>query len=144
MVRQVGEAPDDCEQEGTLSRRQRIRHDTTAQLAIGLPDEGILIAQDVVYNGVHAFIAEQNFDAWIDSIDALAAKPYETILPGHGLPGDRSLFAATRSYVAAARAALKEASGPDDLSRRLNAAYPSYGGTALQPLQNFFLYRRKP
>jgi glyoxylase-like metal-dependent hydrolase (beta-lactamase superfamily II) len=36
--------------------------ETTEQLAIGLPDEGILIAPDVLYHGVHLFIGEHNFD----------------------------------------------------------------------------------
>jgi glyoxylase-like metal-dependent hydrolase (beta-lactamase superfamily II) len=118
--------------------------DTTAQLAIGLPDDGILIARDVVYNHVHAFLAEQTFDAWMEAIDALEALPYTTILPGHGLPGDRTLYAVMRAYLTAARGALAEASGPDDLNRRLEAAYPDYGGTAMQRLQNVYLFPNKP
>lgn len=118
--------------------------DTTDQLVIGLPDDEILIAQDVLYNRVHAFIAERTFDAWNAAIDALEARPYNTILPGHGVPGDRALNAATREYLTAARKAFDEASGPNDLSRRLEAAFPDYGGTSLHPLRNFFLYPSKP
>lgn len=114
--------------------------ESACQLTIGLPDEGILIAQDLIYNGVHAFLGEQNLDAWIQAINALETSPYDIILPGHGLPGDRSLYAATRAYLTAARTALAQADGPGDLNRRLQAAYPDHDGTAMQPLQNFFLF----
>jgi hypothetical protein len=38
--------------------------ETSEQLTIGLPEQGILIAQDVVYHGVHSFIGNQNFATW--------------------------------------------------------------------------------
>jgi glyoxylase-like metal-dependent hydrolase (beta-lactamase superfamily II) len=61
--------------------------ETGAQLAIALPDDGVLITQDVLYNGVHLFLGEHAFDAWQTAITALEALPYETIIPGHGPPG---------------------------------------------------------
>ena len=39
-----------------------------------------------------------------------------------------------------AAAAFAEATGPEELNKRLEAAFPSYGGTAMQGLQNFYLY----
>ncbi|MCF3130623.1 MBL fold metallo-hydrolase [Streptomyces olivochromogenes] len=110
------------------------------QLTIGLPDDAILIAQDVVFNGVHAFLGEKKFDAWIEALDALEARPYEVVLPGHGLPGDRGLYAATRAYLTVARDAVGAADGPADLNRRLISAYPNHTGTAMQPVQNYFLF----
>ena len=74
------------------------------------------------------------------AITALEAAPYDVILPGHGLPGDRSIYAADRQYLAVAREAVAEATGPEDLNRRLEAAFPEYGGTAMQGLQNFYLF----
>ncbi len=114
--------------------------ETTEQLTIGLPDQRVLLTQDVVYHDVHSFIAERNFTAWTAALDLLETWPYEIILPGHGLPGDRRLYRAARSYLATAREALAAASGPDDLSRRLEGAYPRYSGRAMQGLQNFYLY----
>ena len=120
--------------------------ETDVQLAIALPDAGVLISQDVLYNGVHPFLGEHAFGAWEAAITALEALPYETILPGHGLPrGDglptgRSLYDANRKYLAVAAKAFAEANGPADLNERLEAAFPSYGGTAMQGLQNFYLY----
>src|SRR5215469_8937170 len=121
--------------------------ETDAQLAIALPDAGVLITQDVLYNGVHLFLGEHAFDAWQAAISALEALPYETIIPGHGLPrGDglrdgRAIYAANREYLTVAAKAFADASGPSDLNQRLEQAFPSHGGTAMQGLQNFYLYR---
>jgi glyoxylase-like metal-dependent hydrolase (beta-lactamase superfamily II) len=114
--------------------------ETTEQLAIGFPDERILIAPDVLYNGVHLFIGEHAFDAWEKAIAHLEARPYDIILPGHGLPGDRAIYDAQRAYLAVARQAFAQATGPEDLNRRLETAFPEFGGTAMQGLQNFYLF----
>ena len=39
--------------------------ETDNALMVGLPEQKILITQDLVYHGVHVFIAEKAFDAWI-------------------------------------------------------------------------------
>lgn len=114
--------------------------ETTEQLMIGLPDAAVLLAQDVAYNGVHLFIGEHAFDAWEATLTRLEARPYDVILPGHGRPGDRTIYDADHSYLAVARQAYAEASGPEDLNRRLEAAFPGYGGTAMQGLQNWYLF----
>jgi glyoxylase-like metal-dependent hydrolase (beta-lactamase superfamily II) len=114
--------------------------ETTEQLMIGLPDHRILMTQDVLYNHVHLFIGEHAFDDWQTAIDAIADLPYDTLLPGHGLPGDRAMLARARAYLDVARAAYQEADGPEDLNGRLEHAYPDYGGAAMQGLQNFYLF----
>lgn len=114
--------------------------ETTEQLMIGLPESGVLLAQDLAYNQVHLFIGEHAFDAWKIALDALEARPYNVILPGHGLPGDRRIYEADRAYLDVARTAYAQAIGPEDLNRRLKEAFPDYGGTAMQGLQNFYLF----
>jgi len=133
--------------DGVLLRFEAVANaETDSQLAIALPGAGALISQDVLYNGVHLFLGEHAFGAWQAAITTLEALPYETIIPGHGLPrGDglpagRSIYAANREYLTVAARAFAEAAGPADLNQRLQAAFPSYGGTAMQGLQNFYLY----
>ncbi|HEY1915904.1 MAG TPA: MBL fold metallo-hydrolase [Streptosporangiaceae bacterium] len=118
--------------------------ETTDQLAIGLPEAGILMAQDVLYNRVHLFIGERAFAAWEAALDALELLPYDILLPGHGLPGDRGLYDVAREYLAVAQDALAAATGPRDLNQRLETAFPGYGGTAMQGLQNFYLFPVQP
>ncbi len=57
-----------------------------------------------------------------------------------GLPAGRGIYAANREYLSLAARAFAEASGAADLNQRLVTAFPSYGGTAMQGLQNFYLY----
>lgn len=114
--------------------------ETTEQLAIGLPEAGILMAQDVLYNHVHLFLGEGAFGDWEAALDALERLPFDVLLPGHGLPGDRALYDSARDYLAVAAGALAAAAGPEDLNRRLEAAFPRYGWRAMQGLQNFYLF----
>jgi len=110
--------------DGARVRFERVaKAESSEQLTIGFPGDGILIAQDLVYNRVHAFLGGQHFDGWLTAIAALEGLLYATVLPGHGLPGDRGLYGA-------ARAAVAEADGPDDLNRYLATAFP---GTAARP-----------
>src|SRR5215471_12782171 len=133
--------------DGVLLRFEAVPNaETDSQLAIALPGTGVLISQDVLYNKVHLFLGEHSFDAWQAAIDKLEALSYETIIPGHGLPrggglpGGRGIYDANRDYLGVAARAFAEATGPADLNQRLEAAFPSYGGTAMQSLQNFYLY----
>jgi glyoxylase-like metal-dependent hydrolase (beta-lactamase superfamily II) len=113
------------------------------QLTIGLPEQRLLIAQDILYNHVHAFLGEHAFGAWQAALDALEARPYDIILPGHGAPGGRGLYQSVREYLATAATAFAQATGPEDLNRRLETAYPDYGGHAMQGLQNFYLFPKQ-
>jgi glyoxylase-like metal-dependent hydrolase (beta-lactamase superfamily II) len=139
-VDRVTEAGEEVIDGVRLSFQRVLDAETSEQLTIGLPEQGILIAQDVVYHRVHSFIGEQNFATWSMALDLLGSWPYHTVLPGHGLPGGRQLYAATRAYLATAAAEFAVAAGPGDLNRRLEAAYPTFGGCAMQGLQNFYLY----
>ena len=40
--------------------------------------------------------------------------------------------------------AFVEVSGPDELSHRLQAAFPEYRGSSLLSIQNYFVYASKP
>jgi glyoxylase-like metal-dependent hydrolase (beta-lactamase superfamily II) len=139
-VDRVAEAGDEVIDGVRLSFQRVLDAETSEQLTIGLPEQGILLAQDVVYHDVHPFIGEQNFATWSLALDRLRSWPYHTVLPGHGLPGGRRLYGAAKAYLATAAAEFAAAAGPGDLNRRLEAAYPAFGGRAMQGLQNFYLY----
>jgi len=93
-----------------------------------------------VYNNQHLFIAGGHLDGWEGTIEALRAKGYETILPGHGVPGGPELFDFVSDYLAVARPALAAAKNGDDLKAALLAAFPTAGGTVLLHIQNTYLF----
>ena len=111
---------------------------------IGLPDYGVLITQDLIYNAVHIFIGEQAFDSWGAALKTYRALPYERILPGHGAPGGPELYDAMARYLSVARAVLTQASDPADLKQRLIAAFPEFSGRALLDHEMRFLFPARP
>jgi len=60
--------------------------ETENALIVAVPDHEILITQDLVYHGVHVFIAEKAFDIWLAGLRHYESLPYGHILPGHGRP----------------------------------------------------------
>jgi glyoxylase-like metal-dependent hydrolase (beta-lactamase superfamily II) len=118
-----------------------LRHaETEDALMIALPDHGVLITQDLIYNEVHVFIGEQDFDNWTAALERCRALSYARIFPGHGAPGGRELYDAMAHYLSVARAALSEARDPADLKQRLISAFPQFGGRALLDHQMRFLF----
>jgi glyoxylase-like metal-dependent hydrolase (beta-lactamase superfamily II) len=117
--------------------------ETEHALMIGFREQGILITQDLIYNGVHVFISERAFDTWSEGLGQYKAQVYEKILPGHGAPGGKELYDRMQNYLSKARGLLSQASDGDDLKARLIAAFPDFGGRTLLDHQKRFLFPRK-
>ena len=63
-------------------------------LVIKLPEQGVLVAQDVVHNRTHLWFLDKDFDGWQANIDRFAAgTDYATILPVHGEPTTPAVWA---------------------------------------------------
>lgn len=114
--------------------------ETEHSLMVGFPEHGILITQDLVYNGVHVFISERAFDSWSSALQHYKSQAYERILPGHGAPGAKELYHRMQNYLSTARDLLSKASDGDDLKARLIVAFPDFGGRALLDHQKRFLF----
>jgi glyoxylase-like metal-dependent hydrolase (beta-lactamase superfamily II) len=118
-----------------------LQHAETADaLMVGLPDRGILITQDLLYNGVHVFIGEHAFDSWAIALQRTQALDYDTLLPGHGVPGGPELYSAMLHYLEAAKDAYAKSNSGDELKRRMIVAFPHYRGQVLLDHQMRFLF----
>ena len=49
-----------------------------------LPDEGLLFASDLLFEGRYPYLIDADIPAWIEALDRLRALGPETIVPGHG------------------------------------------------------------
>jgi glyoxylase-like metal-dependent hydrolase (beta-lactamase superfamily II) len=116
------------------------RAETAYELMVGLPDHRILIAQNLIYNQVHAFLGERAFDTWALSLSKYKRLHYDVILPGYGAPGGKELYDAMLQYLSVARDAYTEASDASDLRVRLTTAFPNFGGRVLLDHQMPFLF----
>jgi glyoxylase-like metal-dependent hydrolase (beta-lactamase superfamily II) len=103
-------------------------HDTTI---LHVPDLKLVVAGDVVYNGVHPSLAavttKQLQDAWIASIDKVAALGPETIIAGHkrdGAPDGVDCLAATRDYIRDFSDCMAKSKSPDELYHAMIEKHP--------------------
>ncbi|GGM96708.1 MBL fold metallo-hydrolase [Streptomyces fuscichromogenes] len=74
------------------------------ELLVKLPDQGVLVAQDLVYHDVHLYLGNNDIEGWERALDLLAAQTgFDTVLAGHGLPTGPEIYADVRRYLADAR-----------------------------------------
>ncbi len=114
--------------------------ETESALMVGIPDHKILITQDLVYHGVHVFIAEKSFDSWLGGLRHYQQLPFTRVLPGHGRPGGPELYERMENYLVTARELLSTSKDGDELKARLIAEFPDFTGTAMLDHQNRFLF----
>jgi glyoxylase-like metal-dependent hydrolase (beta-lactamase superfamily II) len=117
--------------------------ETQDALMVGLPDHGVLITQDLIYNGIHAFIGERAFKGWAAALQRAQALDYDTLLPGHGAPGGPELYGAMSLYLDATQEALSASSDGGELKSRLIAAFPHHRGQVLLDHQMRFLFPKQ-
>lgn len=103
-------------------------NDTTV---LHIPDLKLVVAGDVVYNDVHPSLATVNTkqlqDAWIASIDKVAALNPETVIAGHkrdGASDGVDNLAATRDYIRDFGHCMAESKSPDELYHAMMEKHP--------------------
>lgn len=81
------------------------RTDTAHTTSLYVPSIGLIVAGDVVYNGIHPFLAETDTNSrleWIATLDRLEALQPKAVVAGHKIPendDDPRNIAATREYI---------------------------------------------
>jgi glyoxylase-like metal-dependent hydrolase (beta-lactamase superfamily II) len=92
--------------EGQVLRAVETGHtDTDDSSVLHVPSIGLVVAGDVVYNGVHQMMLEgggNGLQAWLDGIDRIAALNARHVVAGHknkDLPDDPKILDETRQYL---------------------------------------------
>lgn len=132
--------------EGQLLRAVEAGHtDTDDSTVLHVPSIGLVVAGDVVYNGVHQMMLEGGnggLQAWLDGIDRIAALNPRHVVAGHknkDLPDDPKVLDETRRYLRDAIRLLADKSTPlqffDEMLKlhgdRLNPGPLWYSGQGL-------------
>ena len=79
--------------------------DTASSTSLHVPSAGLLVAGDVVYNGIHPYLGETDTQSrleWITALDRLAALQPKVVVAGHKLPDnldDPQDIERTRQYL---------------------------------------------
>jgi glyoxylase-like metal-dependent hydrolase (beta-lactamase superfamily II) len=81
------------------------RTDTAHSTSLHVPSIGLIVAGDVVYNGIHPFLAETDTQSrleWVLTLDRLEALKPKAVIAGHKVPendDDPRNIAETRQYL---------------------------------------------
>ena len=120
-----------------------INAESPVTLTISLPDLGVYIAQDIVYNNIHLFITGPT-NGWRKALyNILNSGGYETILAGHGNPTDKSGVQNAIGYLDKVDEILNEVKTPEEYKAKLLAAFPNYGGAVLIDIYLPYLFTQK-
>jgi glyoxylase-like metal-dependent hydrolase (beta-lactamase superfamily II) len=97
---------------------------------VSIPELGVVVAGDIVYDGVFPWTAETNPEtrkAWAQTIDTLSALSPKLVVPGHQKPEqhqDPANLAFTKDYLAAFDTALASSKTAAELQTKIKAQYP--------------------
>jgi glyoxylase-like metal-dependent hydrolase (beta-lactamase superfamily II) len=104
----------------------------TSNTYLWIPSIRAIIAGDIVFNGVHVWLANSNAKsraAWLKSLDQLAALRPTIVVAGHKhdaqTPDTPDAIAATRDYIVNFNTLADHASSSDDLVAEMKAKYPT-------------------
>ncbi len=100
--------------------------DTDATTMLHVPETGLLVAGDVVYNGVHLYLTESGgvggLDEWLAALDTAETLNPVTVVAGHkarGAHDDPSQIQATRRYLTDARRLLESSAHAEEFYERM-------------------------
>ncbi|MFD6159949.1 MBL fold metallo-hydrolase [Nocardia sp. NPDC060256] len=102
-------------------------HDTTF---LHVPSLDLVVAGDIIYNGVHQYLAQTSKASrqqWISAVDQVEALHPKRVVAGHKAPGaadSPQAIAETRSYLTDFDLLLDKASEPAELIDAMLARYP--------------------
>jgi glyoxylase-like metal-dependent hydrolase (beta-lactamase superfamily II) len=109
-----------------------IQGDTDQNTMLWIPGQRILIAGDVLFNGMHVYTAETDGSArakWLDTIRKVRQLKPSIAIPGHGRAGaplDANTAADfTESYLLAFEEELGKAHDPDSFVSTMKERFPS-------------------
>ena len=118
---------------------------------IEIPEDGILIAQDLVYSNCHIFMAQGESERvnWRKTLEALKNKNYKVIFGGHGEPASEKVFDEVIAYVEYAGECLVKLTN-DNISNKekaekykkhLKEKYPNLKAESLIDITTGYLFR---
>lgn len=117
-----------------------LNNESSVSLVIKLPELGVYIAQDIVYNKIHLFI-EGDTKGWETALNKIIKeKTYKIILAGHGKEGGIELLKENLKYLAFVNATILNTNNKEDFKDAIIKKYPEYGGEQLVDIYlNYYL-----
>jgi hypothetical protein len=106
--------------------------DTDATTMLHVPEMGLLVAGDVVYNGVHLYLTESGgvtgIDEWLAALDTAEALKPATVIAAHKDPrafDNPAQIQATRKYLTDARRLLESSESAEMFYEEMLRLHPN-------------------
>ena len=106
--------------------------DTDDTTVLHVPSIGLVVAGDVVYNGVHQYLLESadgGIRAWLQALNKVSALHPRTVIAGHknkDLTDDPKTINETRDYLLDAQRLLAGTPSPDEFFNHMIRLYPDH------------------
>jgi glyoxylase-like metal-dependent hydrolase (beta-lactamase superfamily II) len=103
--------------------------ETVHATAFYVPSERAVIAGDLVYSGMHHYVADANYpESWIDALNAVRRLgPLDRVFPGHGPVGGKELLDASEAWLRRYMEVSKLGLDFVGVAKEMMRAYPHYG-----------------
>jgi len=117
-----------------------LNNESAVSLVIKLPEIGLYIAQDIVYNKIHLFI-EGDTKGWETALrKIIKEKTYKIVLSGHGKEGGIELLKENLNYLAFVKETILKSKNKEGFKAAIIKKYPEYGGEQLVDIYlNYYL-----
>jgi glyoxylase-like metal-dependent hydrolase (beta-lactamase superfamily II) len=117
-----------------------LNNESVVSLVIKLPELGVYIAQDIVYNKIHLFV-EGDTKGWENALHKIIKeKAYTIVLPGHGKEGTIELINANLNYLAFVNETILKSKNKNEFKAAILKKFPEYGGEQLIDIYlNYYL-----
>jgi len=115
---------------------------------LSLPDQRVLVAQDLVYNRVYLVAGDKNaaggylFDGWIRALREAQKDGYDLVLSGHGEPASPDAFGECAGFVTFVKDRFLAGTGEGELRKEIVGRFPGYRVPEMLDLMSLFLYHR--
>lgn len=124
-----------------ISIKVTLVKDTESQYmtVLELPEQRVLIAQDLIYHDSHLFVAQQELLNWKNTLLDFSKKDWQLVLPGHGLPASTEVFDQMINYLDIAQHTLNTVSTFKDYKETIIKEFPDHKLIFLIDLNEPFL-----
>jgi cyclase len=72
---------------------------TPGQLAVHVPDEGVVFTGDTIFSGCQTWLMTSDVDGWLAALERIRTLDFERIVPGHGPVVPKSYLDVQRSHL---------------------------------------------
>jgi cyclase len=82
---------------------------TPGQLAVHVPEEGVVFTGDTIFNQCQTWLMTSDIDGWLAALERIRALDFDILVPGHGPVTDRSALDEQRAILLEWRAGVSRA-----------------------------------